>query len=221
MPRQPEGKIVAKIIKRIEERGGRAFKIQGSESSFQEIGIPDILACYQGAFLGLEVKQPGEKPSAAQRHVLREIEAAGGVAAVVTSVEEADTLLDGVIDRSVVAWIAGFFDGEGSIIRHRRAGMAHTRKPWRPRITITQKDPTPLLWIQEVLGMGRFKDYQGKLNSQGNTPACKLVISRTQDVTRFIQLVGPHIRLQHRRLKVEEVCDYLDIPYPKYHHAPN
>jgi hypothetical protein len=200
MPRQPEGRVVAKIRHRIEERGGRAFKIQASEGSFQEIGIPDILACFQGAFLGLEVKQAGEKPSAIQRQVLKEIEAAGGIAAVVTSVDETDNLLDGVIDRSVAAWIAGFFDGEGCI---------SVNQGGTPFLRIYQNDPSPLRQIREVLGMGTIR-----LSRKVHV----LRIGKKKDVTRFLSVVGPYIRLRHRRQKVEEACDLLGVDVPMYYH---
>lgn len=59
----------------------------------QEQGLPDLVNCFMGRFVGLEVKQPGEEPSPKQRQILGEIEAAGGVAAVVTTVEEVAELL--------------------------------------------------------------------------------------------------------------------------------
>jgi hypothetical protein len=91
---QPEARIVKKIQRRIEVRGGRCFKIHGGDNPFQEAGIPDILACYRGMFLGLEVKQPGEEPSPIQRKVLSEIKRAGGIALVLTSLKQVDLLLD-------------------------------------------------------------------------------------------------------------------------------
>jgi hypothetical protein len=60
----------------------------------QEVGIPDLLVCYRGRFVGLEVKQPGEKPSAKQKQILGEIEAAGGYCRVVSTVGEVAYLLE-------------------------------------------------------------------------------------------------------------------------------
>lgn len=93
MPRQPEGKLVAKIKQMIADREGRCFKIHGSDDGFQEIGIPDLLACIAGRFVGIEVKQPGEALRPRQRKVLNEIFAAGGVAAVCETVGQAAVLL--------------------------------------------------------------------------------------------------------------------------------
>lgn len=81
-------------------KGARAFKIQGGDESFQEVGIPDLLICYKGRFVGLEVKMPGGKLSAKQKAVLDEIANAGGIAAVVTTVGQVSHLL-GKIDKEV------------------------------------------------------------------------------------------------------------------------
>jgi hypothetical protein len=93
MPRQPEGKLVAKIKDFLVDEGARPFKIVGSDEGFQEIGIPDLLVCYKGWFIGAEVKQSGGKLRPAQRVILHEIYRAGGVAAVLETVEQTERLL--------------------------------------------------------------------------------------------------------------------------------
>lgn len=61
---------------------------------YQQKGIPDIVGCHEGRFFGFEVKRPlvGEL-SAIQRHTLAAINAAGGTAYVVTSVEDVRRVL--------------------------------------------------------------------------------------------------------------------------------
>lgn len=93
MPKQPEGKLVASIKKLIAGREGRSFKIHGNDDGFQEIGIPDLLCCMYGRFVGIEVKQLGEPLRPRQRKVLNEIFAAGGVAAVCETVGQVAVLL--------------------------------------------------------------------------------------------------------------------------------
>ena len=100
MPRQPEGKLVAATRRYLRSRGARPFKIQGDSDNFQEVGIPDLLVCYRGRFVGLEAKMPGNKPSAKQIAVLNEIAETEGYAAVFTTVEEVASLL-AKIDREV------------------------------------------------------------------------------------------------------------------------
>ena len=51
-------------------------------------GIPDIICCYKGRFIGIEVKRPGGKLSRLQEAALRKIQAAGGSAVVAFNVED-------------------------------------------------------------------------------------------------------------------------------------
>jgi hypothetical protein len=100
MTRQPEGKLVTYARKTVAIRGGRAFKIQGGADSFQEVGIPDLLICYRGRFVGAEAKMPGNVATAKQLAVLNEIVDAGGYGIVFTKVEQVSRLLS-KIDREV------------------------------------------------------------------------------------------------------------------------
>ena len=58
-------------------------------------GAPDILGCLppHGRLLCLEVKRPGHAPTPEQYDFLRRIERAGGLAAVVTSLEDVMAVL--------------------------------------------------------------------------------------------------------------------------------
>lgn len=56
-------------------------------------GIPDIIACVGGRFYGFEVKTGKGKPTALQEATIRKINAAGGKAAVVRSVEDVKVVL--------------------------------------------------------------------------------------------------------------------------------
>jgi len=88
-----EKDIVNRIKVAMQERGAWVIKTHGSPNL---AGLPDIIACYQGYFFGLEVKKPDTRHTVTprQRHFLDAISEAGGAAAVVTSVEEAMAVLD-------------------------------------------------------------------------------------------------------------------------------
>jgi hypothetical protein len=90
---QPESRLVRRIQGLIKQRGGRSFKIHG-DSSYQEAGIPDLLACYKGRFLGIEVKMPGGRLSRKQEKVLQSIMDGGGVAIIARSVDDVHRVLD-------------------------------------------------------------------------------------------------------------------------------
>ena len=56
-------------------------------------GIPDIICCYKGRFLGLEAKLPGGKLTALQRRALDKINAAGGIGRRVESVDDVKAVI--------------------------------------------------------------------------------------------------------------------------------
>lgn len=88
---QPESRIVAKIRIFLEDEGVFVFKIHGGPQMM--VGLPDLIACVNGRFFGIEVKQPGQKPTVRQLYVHRQIERAGGVVITATSVEEVAPVL--------------------------------------------------------------------------------------------------------------------------------
>lgn len=47
---------------------------------FTKDGVPDILCCFEGHFVGIEVKAPKGKPSRLQIYNLKKIDEAGGIA---------------------------------------------------------------------------------------------------------------------------------------------
>lgn len=70
-----------KIKKFLEEEGAWFIKYWAG-SQFTKSGIPDILACVNGYFVGIEVKGPNGKPSELQLHNIKKIRNANGFAMV-------------------------------------------------------------------------------------------------------------------------------------------
>lgn len=62
-------------------------------TSDQASGTPDLLICYRGLFIGMELKRPGEEPSEIQKHRLTQIVRAGGIACVVTNAVQTAAVL--------------------------------------------------------------------------------------------------------------------------------
>lgn len=92
MAQKKEKQIENQIKKWLEQQGYWWMKVHGD--LFQKAGVPDILACINGRFVGIEVKRPGGKVSALQEYNIEQIRASGGVAFVATSVEEVRFNLD-------------------------------------------------------------------------------------------------------------------------------
>lgn len=61
-------------------------------------GIPDIICCYKGRFIGIEVKRPEGKVSKLQEVAIRKIEGAGGIAIVAFSVEDVKRLINNLLE---------------------------------------------------------------------------------------------------------------------------
>lgn len=65
-----------KIKKYIEAKGG--WQVKYFANKYTKSGIPDILACINGYFVGIEVKSDKGSPSELQLHNVRAIRRAGG-----------------------------------------------------------------------------------------------------------------------------------------------
>ena len=64
-------------------------------------GIPDIICCYKGRFIGLECKLPGGRLTELQKRAIEKINRAGGGACRVESVEDVKRVIERVnLERS-------------------------------------------------------------------------------------------------------------------------
>lgn len=66
-----------KVKKFLQDSGCWFVKYWGG-GQFTKAGIPDILCCCNGFFIGIEVKASNGKPSELQIHNLKKIDEAGG-----------------------------------------------------------------------------------------------------------------------------------------------
>jgi len=98
-----ESKVTKAIMAYLKGRGVWCFKVAGGP--MQQRGVPDIICCWGGSFVALEVKRPElGRLTDLQALTIERIRAAGGVAEVVTSVEEAVAVIDRVVPRVVHAF---------------------------------------------------------------------------------------------------------------------
>jgi len=87
---QPESALSRKILKVLNEDPHIfAFKVHGSE--YMMAGLPDIVACVDGQFIGFETKMPNKRSNVSprQKYVHQLIENASGKSWVICSVNEA------------------------------------------------------------------------------------------------------------------------------------
>lgn len=81
MAKTPEGKVKDKVKEILATLG--AYYVMPQTGGFGNSGIPDILCCLNGRFVGIECKANGGKVTRLQQSHLDEIEMRGGVALVV------------------------------------------------------------------------------------------------------------------------------------------
>ena len=91
---QLEGKIQSKILKKLKAAGIYARKNIINNKK----GIPDIIVCYRGKYVALEVKRPGKEPTDLQLWNIKAIRKSGGVAEIVYGWEDVVTVLNEVTD---------------------------------------------------------------------------------------------------------------------------
>lgn len=89
-----ESTLQKHIMSYLRDRGAYVFKVVGSP--MQDHGTADLLACYRGRFIAIEVKLPGEKESKMQEVRRRQVQDAGGITEVVHSMEELKVMLEGL-----------------------------------------------------------------------------------------------------------------------------
>lgn len=78
----PESKVKDKIKKILKEHS--VYYAMPMGTGYGNSGVPDFLCCVNGGFLAIEAKAGKGKPTALQEKNMRDIEAAGGRALVVS-----------------------------------------------------------------------------------------------------------------------------------------
>lgn len=94
MAMTPEAKVKRKVVDLLKSR--QVYYFYPVTGGFGASGVPDIVACYNGWFLGIECKAGKNKPTALQIKNLDQIRAAGGHPLVVNelNIAELEALLD-------------------------------------------------------------------------------------------------------------------------------
>ena len=116
------------------------------------------------------------------------------------------------------AYIAGLFDGEGSI--HFKRGPEKKKKhkgkghrisnSLRLNMEITMTDKSVLVWVHEVLGVGTLTDKPRKGNRKDGTPYLKVYRCRVSFLDAFYVccLISPwaHTKMP----KIQQIIDHYD-----------
>lgn len=77
----PEAKVKKKVVDVIKKH--KAYYFYPVTGGFGRSGVPDIIVCHRGHFIGIECKAGNNKPTALQLAEMEKIRDAGGQAFVV------------------------------------------------------------------------------------------------------------------------------------------
>jgi len=83
MAKTPEGEIKDQVRKVLDEMG--AYYFFPAANGYGRTGIPDVIACVGGHFVGIECKAGSKQPTALQQRELDNIEKAEGTGLVVNA----------------------------------------------------------------------------------------------------------------------------------------
>ena len=88
-----ERDVVAEIKKYLSSLGSDVFFWKEHGGPYGTSGVPDIICCYKGRFLGLEVKLPSGKLTELQKRAIAKINRAGGIACRGESAEDVRAII--------------------------------------------------------------------------------------------------------------------------------
>ena len=83
MAKTPEGEIKDQVRKVLDEMG--AYYFFPAANGYGRTGIPDVIACVGGHFVGIECKAGSKQPTALQQRELDNIEKAEGTGLIVNA----------------------------------------------------------------------------------------------------------------------------------------
>ena len=89
----PEAKVKKKVVDVLKKNG--AYYFFPATGGYGRSGVPDIVACYRGVFIGIECKAGTNKPTALQEAEMNKIREANGFTLVVNedNISDVSTLL--------------------------------------------------------------------------------------------------------------------------------
>jgi len=91
MAMTPEGRVKKKVVDILKAAG--AYYFFPATGGYGRSGVPDIIVCFKGRFIGIECKAGDNTPTALQQRELMRIIDAGGSAFVVNE-EALNALVD-------------------------------------------------------------------------------------------------------------------------------
>lgn len=96
----PEGRVKTNLVKMLKDM--KVWYFFPANNGFGKSGIPDIIICWYGRFISVEVKSPKGKPTELQLRCGSDIQEAGGIWRVVRNNDDITAL------RAYLTMVRGF-----------------------------------------------------------------------------------------------------------------
>ena len=109
MAATPESKVKKRVVDILKSYG--AYFFYPVTGGYGRSGVPDIVCCWKGRFIGIECKANGGKPTALQMKNLEEIVAQGGVSILV------DETGIGMLSLTFNVWAVGGISTGGQVYK--------------------------------------------------------------------------------------------------------
>lgn len=93
-----EKSIENSIKKYLRDKGAYCVKYHGNQ--FSQVGVADLLVCYKGKFLAIEIKNETGKTSPLQEENILMVKRAGGISFVARSVADVKEIIED-IDKAI------------------------------------------------------------------------------------------------------------------------
>ncbi len=106
-----------------------------------------------------------------------------------------------------LAYIAGLFDGEGSVSRYRERRKNRKNPTWVIRCEVNMTDRAIIKWLHETLGFGSFHKKPPSKKQLGRQMQYRWCCSY-RDAYKFAKLIIPYARV--KRKKLQKIIDHYD-----------
>jgi hypothetical protein len=105
MAKGPEGRLQKKMKEELQKAFPSSFWYKTHGSQFQQKGIPDLVGCVNGRFIGIEVKIPGKEKTLTkiQEHTIKLICDASGLSFMSTDIDYSIDMIRKYISKSLKA----------------------------------------------------------------------------------------------------------------------
>ena len=123
----------------------------------------------------------------------------------------------GDVNENDTAYIAGLFDGEGSVSyyqrKEKRKGKKKAYNYWMIRCELSMTDQYVVEWMHKTLGFGTLTKRLPTKSWKGKKTQWRWRCG-FRDALQFAKLIWPHVQVKLH--KIEQILDHYDVEAVRY-----